>query len=124
VTDPSPSPSSSPGLGEAILLRLADRLTAVEAQAATSIEALSAVRENIAQLRHLLSDLTHDFDALRAASNDALQNFQRMQMPLQDLMTLKARLSGVWLVVTALLMVVAYLLQPVLGELLHVHFGG
>jgi len=32
--------------------------------------------------------------------------------------------AGAWLVVTALLMVVAYLVQPVLGELLHRHFGG
>ncbi|HUB44993.1 MAG TPA: hypothetical protein VMB73_08410 [Acetobacteraceae bacterium] len=118
MTDPG-----SP-LGEAILLRLSDRLAKVEQQAATSTEALRAVTESITQLRQLVSGLTHDFDALRAASNDALSNFEKMRMPLQDLLDLKARLSGAWLVVTALLMVVAYLVQPVLGELLHRHFGG
>ncbi|HTW69883.1 MAG TPA: hypothetical protein VME47_08365 [Acetobacteraceae bacterium] len=118
MTDPSS------GLGEAILLRLSDRLSKVEQQAAISTEALRAVGESVAQLRELASGLTRDFDALRTASNDALQNFEKMRKPLQDLLDLKARLSGAWLVVTALLMVAAYLLQPILGELLHRHFGG
>lgn len=117
MTDPG-------GLSEAILLRLADRLVTVEQQAATNGEAMRAVGESVAELRRLMTGLTHDFDALRTLSNDTLQSFDRMRAPLQDLLDLKAKLSGVWLVVTALLMVVAYLLQPVLGDLLHRHFGG
>ena len=118
MTDPTS------GLGDAILLRLADRLAKVEQQAAVSTEALKGVGESFAQLRQSIAGLAHDFEALRTASNVALQNFEKMRAPLQDLLDLKARLSGAWLVVTALLMVVAYLLQPVLGELLHRHFGG
>jgi hypothetical protein len=118
VTDPSS------GLGDAILLRLSDRLSKVEQQAAISTEALKAVGESVSQLRQGIGGLAHDFEALRTASSDALQNFEKMRTPLQELLDLKARLSGAWLVVTALLMVVAYLLQPVLGELLHRHFGG
>lgn len=114
----------SPALGEAILLRLTDRLSRVEQQAATSAEALRAVGDSISQLRQLITGLAHDFDQLRSMSTDALQSFERMRTPLQDLIDLKTRLSGIWLVITALLMVVAYLLQPVMGELLHNHFGG
>lgn len=117
MTDPS-------GLSDAILLRLVDRLVAVEQQAATNTEAMRAMGESIAELRRLLTIVTHDLDELRTLSSDALQNFEKMRKPLQDLLDLKAKLSGAWLVVTALLMVVAYLLQPVLGELLHRHFGG
>lgn len=112
------------GLGEAILLRLSDRLAHVEQQAAASAEALRAVSESVAQLRQRIAALAEDLDGLRAVSSDALQSFEKMRSPLQDLLDLKARLSGVWLVVTALLMVIAYLLQPVLGELLHRHLGG
>lgn len=116
--------TESGGLSEAILLRLADRLVAVEQQAATNAEAMRAMGESAAELRRLITSLSHDFDALRSISNDTLQSFDKMREPLQDLLDLKAKLSGAWLVITALLMVVAYLLQPVLTDLLHQHFGG
>lgn len=117
MTDPG-------GLSDAILLRLADRLVKVEQQATTNAEAMRAVAESIAELRQLVSGVTHDFDSLRTISHDTLQAFENMRGPLQGLLDLKARLSGAWLVVTALLMVVAYLLQPVLGDVYHQHFVG
>ncbi|HVC60941.1 MAG TPA: hypothetical protein VND19_11345 [Acetobacteraceae bacterium] len=117
MTDPS-------GLGDAILLRLADRLGAAEQQAAANAAAMRAMGDSIAELRQLIAGLAHDFDALRAISSDTLQAFEKMRTPLQGLLDLKARLSGAWLAVTALLMVVAYLLQPLLGQIYRWHFGG
>jgi ABC-type siderophore export system fused ATPase/permease subunit len=117
VTDPG-------GLSEAILLRLADRLVVVEQQAATNAEAMRAMGESAAELRRLIASLTHDVDALRTLVSDTSQSFDKMRVPLQELLDLKTRLSGAWLVITALLMVVAYLLQPVLTDALHRHFGG
>jgi cobalamin synthase len=115
---------SNTGLSEAILLRLADRLVALEQQAATNGAALLAMGESVAELRRLIGGLTHDFDGLRSMSTETLQTFEKMRKPLQGLLDLKAKLSGVWLAITALLMVVAYLLQPILGEVYHRHFGG
>ena len=110
------------GLGEAILLRLADRLLKVEQQAATNAEAMRAIAESVSDLRQNVAALTHDFDALRSITNETLQSFEKMRLPLQNLLDLRAKLSGAWLVVTALLMVVAYLLQPVLGDVYR-HIG-
>jgi hypothetical protein len=112
------------GLSEAILLRLSDRLATVEQQAATNAAAMRAMGDSIAELRQLIAGLSHDFDALRTISTDTLQAFERMRVPLQGLLDLKTKLSGAWLVTTALLMVVAYLLQPLLGQLYHGHLGG
>lgn len=112
------------GLSEAILLRLADRIATVEQQAATNAEAMRSMGESASELRRLIAGLTHDFDALRTVCNETLQSFDKMRAPMQDLLDLKAKLSGAWLVVTALLMVVAYLLQPVLADIVHRHFGG
>lgn len=117
MTDPS-------GLSEAILLRLVDRLVALEQQAATNAAAMRAMGETIAESRQLIGGLMHDFDGLRAISADTLQTFEKMRAPLQGLLDLKAKLSGAWLVVTALLMVVAYLLQPLLGQIYHSHLAG
>jgi hypothetical protein len=117
VTDPS-------GLGEAILLRLADRLVAVEQQAATNAAAMRALSDSTAELRQLIAGLAHDLDGLRAISTDTLQAFERMRVPLQGLLDLRARMSGAWLATTAVLMAVAYLLQPLLGQIYHWHFGG
>jgi len=113
-----------PALSEAILLRLADRLVAVELQAATNATAMRAMTDSIAELRQLVAGMAHDFEGLRAISTDTLQSFERMRGPLQNLLDLKARLSGAWLVTTALLMVVAYLLQPLLGQIYHLHLIG
>ena len=117
VTDPS-------GLSEAILLRLADRLASVEQQAAANAAAMRAMADSMIELRQLIAALTHDLDALRTISTDTLQSFERMRGPLQGLLDLKARMSGAWLVTTALLMVVAYLLQPLLGQIYHLHLVG
>lgn len=115
MTDPS-------GLGDAILLRLTDRLATAEQQAAANAAAMRAMGDSIAELRQLIAGLTHDFDALRTISTDTLQAFDKMRAPLQSLLDLKAKMSGAWLAVTALLMVVAYLLQPFLGQIYHWHF--
>lgn len=117
MTDPG-------GLSEAILLRLADRMAALEKQEATNAEAMRAMGESAADLRRVMGDLTHDFESLRTLCNDTLQSFEKMRAPLQDLLDLRAKLSGAWLVVTALLMVLAYLLQPFLADLVHHHLGG
>lgn len=117
MTDPS-------GLSEAILLRLADRLATVEQQAAANSAAMRAMAESVGELRQLIAELAHDFDGLRTISTDTLQAFERMRLPLQGLLDLKAKLSGAWLVTTALLMVLAYLVQPLLGQLYHGHLGG
>ena len=47
-----------------------------------------------------------------------------MRKPLEGLLDLRQRFSGIWLVATALLMVAAYLFQPLLAELYRWHFGG
>lgn len=117
MTDPS-------GLSEAILLRLVDRLVVLEQQSAANGAVMRTMSDSAAELRHLMTALTHDFDALRAISTDTVQSFERMRAPLQGLLDLRARMSGAWLVTTALLMVVAYLLQPLLGQIYHAHFGG
>lgn len=117
MTDPS-------GLGDAILLRLTDRLASVEQQAATNAAAMRAMGDSIVDLRQLIAGLAHDFNELRTISSDTLQSFEQMRAPLQGLLDLRARLSGAWLAATALLMVVAYLLQPLLGQIYHWRLGG
>lgn len=107
-----------------MLLRLADRLVAVEQQAAINAASMRAMADSLTELRQVITGMTHDFDGLRAISTDTLQTFERMRTPLQGLLDLKARLSGAWLVTTALLMVVAYLLQPLLGLIYHMHLSG
>lgn len=117
MTDPG-------GLGEAILLRLVDRIISVEQQTASNATALRAITESVGELRSSVSQLSHDVGDARNASNAALQTFEQMRKPLQQLMDLRQKFSGVWLVATALLMVAAYLFQPLLAELYRWHFAG
>ena len=60
---------TDPGtLGEAILLRLADRLVTVEQQATSSVAALKAVTENVTELRSSVAALSHEVDKMRSFS--------------------------------------------------------
>jgi len=107
-----------------MLLRLADRLVAVELQAATNATAMRAIADSMTELRQLISSMAHDYEGLRVLSTDTLHSFEQMRGPIQGLLDLKTRISGAWLVTTALLMVVAYLLQPLLGLVYHLHLIG
>ena len=51
------------GLGEAILLRLVDRLVTLEQHAASNVTALRAVTDNLSELRSSVSALSHEVDA-------------------------------------------------------------
>ncbi|HEY1934767.1 MAG TPA: hypothetical protein VGG99_22405 [Acetobacteraceae bacterium] len=117
MTDPG-------GLSEAILLRLSDRILAVELQATTNVAAITGLVEHITETRATVADLSRRVAEVQRASSVALQTFEEMRKPLQGLLDLRQKFTGGWLVVTALLMVVAYLFQPLLAELYHWHFGG
>ena len=112
------------GLSDAILLRLVDRLVALEQQAATSMAAIKAMTDNIAEMRTSVAALSHEVDELRTLSTAARQTFEQMRQPLQRLLDLRAKFSGAWLVVTALFVVIAYLFQPLLAELYRWRLGG
>lgn len=115
--------TESGGLEEAILLRMIDRLVAAEQQIATSLAMVAALNDSVSELRTKVSGLSVELEEMRKASNAALQSFEDMRKPLQGLLDLKQRISGGWLVVVALVMAVAYLLQPFLNELYHMHLG-
>jgi uncharacterized coiled-coil protein SlyX len=112
------------GLGEAILLRLGDRLAELEQHGASSGEAIKAISENVAELRTSLSALRREFDDLRARSTAARTAFEEMRIPLQHLLDMRAKFSGGWLVITALFIVVSYLFHPLLGEFYRWRLGG
>jgi methyl-accepting chemotaxis protein len=112
------------GLSEAILLQLADRMLAIEQQASTNAAAIKGLTEHVTEIRGTVATLSHDVEDMRRASTAALQTFEQMRKPLQGLLDLRQRFTGAWLVVTALMMVAAYLFQPLLADLYHWHLGG
>jgi hypothetical protein len=112
------------GFSEAILLRLVDRLVALEQQAATSMAVMKSITDHLAQLQAAITQLAHELNDLRTVSTADRQNFEQMRMPLQRLLDLRAKLSGVWLVVTALFVALAYLFQPLLAEFYRWRLGG
>lgn len=105
------------GLEEAILLRLVDRLVMVEHQTATNLATVSALSDAIADLRHQVSGLSAQLDTLRDQSTATMRSFEQMRTPLQNLLDMKQRFSGGWLVITAFFLAAAYLLQPFLAQL-------
>lgn len=111
-------------LSEAILLRLSDRLVTVEHEAAIHTTSLHAITNQIDELRSTLTKLTGQLEDMRRASESAMTAFDQMRQPLQGLLDLRERVSGVWLVVTALAVVFAYLFQPLLAEFYRWKFGG
>ena len=115
--------TESGGLEEAILLRMIDRLVAAEQQIATSLAMVGALNDSVSELRRKVSGLSEELEEMRKASDAALRSFEDMRKPLQGLLDLKQRISGGWLVVVALVMAVAYLLQPLLNELYHLRLG-
>jgi hypothetical protein len=117
MTDPG-------GLSEAILLRLADRLLSVEHQAATNVAAVAGLTEHVTEIRGTVAALARDVDEIQRATTAALQSFEQMRKPLQGLLELRQKVTGAWLVATALLMVAAYLFQPLLAELYHWRLAG
>jgi hypothetical protein len=117
MTDPG-------GLSEAILLRLADRLLSVEHQAASNVAAIAGLTEHVTEIRGIVSGLARDVEEVQCANTAALQTFEQMRKPLQGLLDLRQKVTGAWLVATALLMVAAYLFQPLLAEFYHWRLGG
>ena len=105
------------GLEEAILLRLVDRLVMVEHQTATSLVTVGALSEAIADLRKQIGGLSTELHDLRDQTTATMRTFEQMRAPLQNLLDMKQKLSGGWLVITAFFLAAAYLLQPVLGQL-------
>ena len=115
--------TESGGLEEAILLRLIDRLVAAEQQIATSLATIGALTESVSELRNRIAALTSDLDEMRRITAAAVQGFEEMRSPLQNLLDLKQKLSGSWLVIVALFMALAYMLQPVVYELYRWRLG-
>lgn len=109
--------TESGGLEEAILLRLIDRLVTAEQHIATSLATIGALTESVSDLRNKITALTAELDEMRAITTAAVQSFEQMRSPLQSLLDLKQKLSGSWLVIVALFMAIAYLLQPLLSSL-------
>ncbi len=105
------------GLEEAILLRLVDRLVMVEHQTATNLATVGALTDSIADLRHQVSGLSTQLDTLRDQSTATMRSFEQMHSPLQNLLDMKQKFSGGWLVMTAFFLAIAYLLQPFLNQL-------
>lgn len=105
------------GLEEAILLRLIDRLVTAEQQIATSLATIGALSDSVADLRNKIAALTKELDDMREITTAAARSFEQMRSPLQGLLDLKQKLSGGWLVVMAVFMAIAYLLQPLLEHL-------
>jgi VIT1/CCC1 family predicted Fe2+/Mn2+ transporter len=117
MTDPG-------GLSEAILLRLADRILSLEHQAAGNVAAIAGLTEHVSEIRGTVTALSREVEEIQRVSSSAFETFEQMRKPLQGLLDLRQKFTGAWLVVTALLMVVAYLFQPLLAELYHWHLGG
>ena len=111
------------GLSDAILLRLSDRIHTLEQQTATHAAEIAGLNENVADVRNNVAALSQEIDDVRSASTEAARTFEQMRKPLQGLLDLRQRFTGAWLVVTALLMVAAYLFQPLLADLYHWHRG-
>lgn len=111
------------GLEEAILLRLVDRLVMVEHQAATSLATVGAISESLAELRRQVAALSSELNSLRDQSVATMRSFEQMRAPLQNLLDMKQRFSGGWLVMTAFFLAAAYLLQPLLSELYRWRLG-
>ena len=105
------------GLEEAILLRLVDRLVMVEHQTATNLATVGALTESITDLRHQIAELSTELNKLRETSTNTMRSFEEMRLPLQNLLDMKQKFSGGWLVMTAFFLAVAYLLQPLLTQL-------
>jgi len=111
------------GLEEAILLRLVDRLVMVEHQTATNLATVGALTESIADLRSQIAGLSNELDKLRDLSTNTMRGFEQMRRPLQDLLDMKQKFSGGWLVMTAFFLAAAYLLQPLLTQLFSWRIG-
>jgi len=111
------------GLEEAILLRLVDRLVMVEHQTATNLATVGALTESIADLRNQIAGLSNELDRLRDLSTNTMRGFDQMRRPLQDLLDMKQKFSGGWLVMTAFFLAAAYLLQPLLTQLFSWRLG-
>ncbi len=107
------------GLEEAILLRLIDRLISAEQQIASGLATIGALTDSVSELRNKIGALSTELDEMRRITTAAVQGFEQMRSPLQNLLDLKQKLSGSWLVIVALVMAVAYLFQPFLTELYH-----
>jgi len=105
------------GLEEAILLRLVDRLVMVERQAATSLATIGALAESVTELRRQIVASSVDLTSLREQSMASIRSFEQMRTPLQNLLDMRQKLSGSWLVITAFFLAAAYLLQPFLTQL-------
>jgi hypothetical protein len=60
----------------------------------------------------LISALGSEQNNLRDLSTATMRGFEQMRGPLQNVLDLKQRLSGGWLVVTAFFLAMTYLLQP------------
>lgn len=112
------------GLGDAILLRLADRIHTLEQQTATQSTQIAGLTENVADIRKSISRVSHEVEDVRRTYAEACQSFEQMRKPLEGLLELRQRFTGGWLLATALLMAVAYLFQPLLADLYHWHMGG
>jgi len=111
------------GLEEAILLRLVDRLVAVEHQTSTTLATVGALNDSISDLRRQVAALSSELDKMRELSTAAIRSFEQMRAPLQGLLDLRQRFSGGWLVITAFFLAAAYLLQPLLSELYRWRLG-
>ena len=107
------------GLLDEMLLRLADRMSKVEQQMATTMATLQASTQNLSELRGVVGRLVKELDDMRRVSVAAQDAVEEMRKPLQRLLELKDRFSGAYLLAMALVMVVAYLFQPLLNELYH-----
>jgi uncharacterized coiled-coil protein SlyX len=105
------------GLEEAILLRMVDRLVTLEQQTATSLATIGSLSETIADLRRQISGISTELSDLRERATATMSSFEQMQRPLQSVLDLKQKLSGGWLVVTAFILAVGYLLQPMIAQL-------
>jgi hypothetical protein len=104
------------GLSEALLLHQADRLVAVENQVAGNTAMIAALHDGIVLLRSAVTDLVREFSELRSSSMIASRGLEQLQRPLEGLVALKQRFSGAWLLATAMVMLAAYLFQPLLNE--------
>jgi outer membrane murein-binding lipoprotein Lpp len=117
------SMTAAGGLEEALLLRLVDRLVSAEQQIATGLASVGNLSETVGDLRTKIAALSVEVDEMRKQSTATMQSFEQMRTPLQSLLDLKQKLSGGYLVVVALFMAAAYLLQPLLSDLYSSHFG-
>lgn len=75
------------------------------------------------KLNNTIVELTDQYKDIQKTSGETLRIFDDMRKPLQGLLEMKERLSGIWLVVTAFVMVAAYLFQPLLAGLYQWRLG-